>query len=164
MFFCDHSWGPEESFWKICRWIVWWRKEMYREVFRRQGRKDRKEKLWTGQNQIAPVVPVTGGALNFTICSTPLWFLCCKSANILFFFCFIPSFISEVYHFWYDFCICDFFFFLQSNHRSSHIPSSRMMHAGCVFVVGIHPSRTWMSGSFESVQRNACVHGPDLAL
>ena len=32
-----------------------------------------------------------------------------------------------------------------------------MVHAGCVFVVGIHPSRTWMSGSFESKQWNACV-------
>ena len=34
-----------------------------------------------------------------------------------------------------------------------------MVHAGCVFVASIHPSRTWMSGSFESVRWNACVHG-----
>ena len=33
-----------------------------------------------------------------------------------------------------------------------------MMHAGCVFVASIYPSRTWLSGSFESVRRNACVH------
>ena len=40
-----------------------------------------------------------------------------------------------------------FSFLLYSNHRSSHIPSS-LVHAGCVFVAGIHPSGTWMSGSF----------------
>ena len=33
-----------------------------------------------------------------------------------------------------------------------------------VFVAGIHPSRTWTSGSFESVWRNACVHRLDLGL
>ena len=27
-----------------------------------------------------------------------------------------------------------------------------MVHAGCVFVAGIHPSVTWMSGFFESMQ------------
>ena len=31
---------------------------------------------------------------------------------------------------------------LQPNHRGSHIPSSWMVHAGCVFVAGTHPSRT----------------------
>ena len=35
-----------------------------------------------------------------------------------------------------------------------------MVHAGCVFVAGIHPSRTWMSGSFES----ACVNRLDIGL
>ena len=39
-----------------------------------------------------------------------------------------------------------------------------MVRAGCVFVAGIHPSRTWMSGSFESVRWNACVHRLDLGL
>ena len=54
---------------------------------------------------------------------------------------------------------------LQSNHRGSHIPSLwMMMHAGCVFVAGIHPFRTWMSGSFESVRWNACVHGLNFCL
>ena len=43
-----------------------------------------------------------------------------------------------------------------SNHRGSHIPSSWMVHAGCVFVAGIHPFRTWTSGSFKSVGWNAC--------
>ena len=33
-----------------------------------------------------------------------------------------------------------------------------------VFVAGIHPSRTWMSGSFETVPWNACVHRLDLGL
>ena len=39
-----------------------------------------------------------------------------------------------------------------------------MVHAGCVFIAGIHPSRTWMSGSFESVWWNACVNRLDLGL
>ena len=39
-----------------------------------------------------------------------------------------------------------------------------MVHTGCVFVAGIHPSRTWMSGSLESVWWNACVHRLDLGL
>ena len=39
-----------------------------------------------------------------------------------------------------------------------------MVHAGCVFVAGIHPSRKWLSGSFESVQWNACVHRLNLCL
>ena len=44
---------------------------------------------------------------------------------------------------------------LQSNHRGIHIPSLWMVHAGCVFVAGIHPSRTRVSGSFESMRWNA---------
>ena len=51
------------------------------------------------------------------------------------------------------FCICDHFF-LKSNHRCSHIPSSGMVHAGCGFVASIHLSRTW----------NACVHRLDRGL
>ena len=39
-----------------------------------------------------------------------------------------------------------------------------MVHAGCVFDAGIHLSRTWTSGSFESVWWNACVHRLDLSL
>ena len=30
----------------------------------------------------------------------------------------------------------------QSNHRGSHIPSSWMVHAGCIFVASIHSSET----------------------
>ena len=39
-----------------------------------------------------------------------------------------------------------------------------MVHAGCVFVAGIHLSRTWTSGWFESVRWYACVHRLDLSL
>ena len=39
-----------------------------------------------------------------------------------------------------------------------------MVRAGCVFVAGIHPSRTWTSGPSESVRWNACVHRLDLGL
>ena len=39
-----------------------------------------------------------------------------------------------------------------------------MVRAGCVFVAGIHPSRTWTPGSFESVRWNTCVHRLDLGL
>ena len=39
-----------------------------------------------------------------------------------------------------------------------------MVNAGCAFVVSIHSSRTCMSGSFESVWWNVCVHKPDLGL
>ena len=47
---------------------------------------------------------------------------------------------------------------LYSNHRGSHIMSSRMAHAGSVFAAGIHPFRIWMSGSLESLRWNACLH------
>ena len=38
------------------------------------------------------------------------------------------------------------------------------VRAGCVFVVGIHSSRTWTSGSCESLRWNTCVHRLDLGL
>ena len=50
------------------------------------------------------------------------------------------------------------------SHKGSHISSSWMVHAWCVIVAGIHPSRTWMSGSFESARWNASAHRLDLAL
>ena len=63
------------------------------------------------------------------------------------------------------FCeIFDYVALFQSNHRGSHIPSLWMVHAGCVFVASIHLWRTWMSGSCESAQWNACVHRLDLGL
>ena len=64
----------------------------------------------------------------------------------------------------WDFCICDRF--LIQLLRQSH-SMSWMVHAGCVFqlfVAGIHLSRTWMSGSFESMWWNVCVHRLDLSL
>ena len=39
-----------------------------------------------------------------------------------------------------------------------------MVQAGCVFVAGIRLSRTWRSGSFESMRWNAWVHRLDLGL
>ena len=64
---------------------------------------------------------------------------------------------------------CDFFlqmwpFFDPTIEVVSHILSLWMVHAGCIFVAGIYPSRKWMSGSFESVWWNACVHRLDLSL
>ena len=52
----------------------------------------------------------------------------------------------------------------KSNHRASHILSSWMVHAGCIFVAGIHLSRIGMSGSSESMPGNTCVHRLDLGL
>ena len=80
-------------------------------------------------------------------------------ALYFFFFC-VPA-ISRVHHFWWDYCVCDF---LKSKHRGSHVLSSWTVYAGCVFVAGTHPSRTWISGSFESVRWNACMHRLDLGL
>ena len=39
-----------------------------------------------------------------------------------------------------------------------------MVHAVCVYVAGIHPSRTWTSGFLGSTRWNACVHRLDLIL
>ena len=64
-----------------------------------------------------------------------------------FFFC-IPSSISGVHHFSWDFCEYDWFcvfvvfLFNPDIEVVSHILSSWMVHAGCVFVVGIHRSKT----------------------
>ena len=41
------------------------------------------------------------------------------------------------YHFGWDFCVCD-------HHLVQPLRSLWMVHAGCVFVAGIHPSRTWI--------------------
>ena len=57
-----------------------------------------------------------------------------------------------------------FWFFLKSNHWGSHIPSLCIVHAGCVFVAGIYPSRTWMSGSVETMWWNTCELRLDLGL
>ena len=46
----------------------------------------------------------------------------------------------------------------ESNHSGGHIPSSWMVHAGCVSVAGIHQYWTLMSGSFESVRSELRLH------
>ena len=80
------------------------------------------------------------------------------------FVCFaFPSYISGVHHFEVRF-LHMWPFFNPTIRVVSHIPSSWMVQAGCVFVADIHPSRTWTSGSFESVRWNACVHRLDLGL
>ena len=82
----------------------------------------------------------------------------------------LPSYISGVSHFGWDFCACArfclfvFVFYFLSNYWGSHIPSSWIVFAGCEFVDGIHPSKTWVSGPLESVRWNACVHRLDLGL
>ena len=52
----------------------------------------------------------------------------------------------------------------KSSHWGSYVLSSWMVHPGFVFVAGSQLSRTWMSGSFESVRWNARVHRLDLSL
>ena len=60
-----------------------------------------------------------------------------------------PSYISGDHHSGWDF---SYVTVVWSNHWGSHIPSSWMVHAGCVFVGGNHPSRTWMLGSLEYIR------------
>ena len=76
------------------------------------------------------------------------------------FFC-VPQLYLWGSPFWVRFCVCDCFC-NPTTEVPSHIPSSWMMHVGCVFVASIHLSRTWISGSFESVRQKSCVHRLDL--
>ena len=85
-----------------------------------------------------------------------IWWTDQLLTNIFFLFFYAPSYVCGVHHFGWDFCVCDRFFlfcyvllllFFLSNHRGSHILSSWKVYAECVCVVGIHLSRTWMSGS-----------------
>ena len=66
--------------------------------------------------------------------------------------------VSGGHHFGWDFWVCDPFF-----NSTIEVVTFRL-YAGCVFIAGIHPSRTWMSESLESVRLNACVHRLDLGL
>ena len=59
------------------------------------------------------------------------------------FLCEIFTYVTVSFFFFFFF----FFFFLESNHRSSQIPSSWMVHAGCVFVAGIHQSSAFSAVS-----------------
>ena len=59
------------------------------------------------------------------------------------------------------FCKCDHFV-----NRTTEVVTFHL-HGWCmlgVFVASIHQSRTWISGSFESLWWNACVHRLDLGL
>ena len=56
------------------------------------------------------------------------------------------------------------FFFNPTIEVMTVSPSPWMVHTGYVFVAGFHMCRIWMSGSFESVRWNACVHRLDLVL
>ena len=85
-----------------------------------------------------------------------------SSSFFLFFFFAFPSYISGDHHFWVRFLHMWPFF----NPTIKVVTFRR--HGWCVlgvfFVAGIHLSRTWTSGSFESVQWNACVYRLDLGL
>ena len=78
-----------------------------------------------------------------------------------FFFCF-STYVSGLHHVMWYFCLCD-----RLKKKNLAIEEVTFRLCGwCVLDVflfaGIHPSRTWMSGSFESVRWNACEHGLDL--
>ena len=62
-----------------------------------------------------------------------------ESLSVFFFFFCLPCYFYGVHH------LGEIFAFVTiswSNHTGSHILSSRMVHAGCVFVASIHLSRT----------------------
>ena len=88
---------------------------------------------------------------------SPFWVKFCFVFCLLFFF----FFVSCCFCLFCCFCICDR---VNPTIEVATIRFRRWCMLG-VFVAGIHPSRTWMSGSFESVRWNACVHRlPDLSL
>ena len=100
-------------------------------------------------------------AIDESLSETVLFCKMFSTDQIFFFFFFfcVPSYISGVHQFWWDFCVCDFLFSFESYHRGT--PHYVFID---VFIADIHPSRTWMSGSFESVWWNACVHRLVLSL
>ena len=80
------------------------------------------------------------------------------------FFCVPQLYLWDWPFFGWDFVYLTFFFFFKPNPWGSRSQSLWVVHTGCDFVAGIHPSRTWMSGTFESVRWNAYVHKLDLGL
>ena len=76
-----------------------------------------------------------------------------------FFFFTFPSYISGIHHFWVRFLRMWPFF-----NPTIKVVTFRLRGWCVLGVAGIHPSRTWTSGSFESVRWNACVHRLDLGL
>ena len=84
----------------------------------------------------------------------------CKSDLIFFLFFCVPQLFLWGAPFWVR--LVRMWPFL--NPQNWGIPSSWIVHAGCLFAAGIHSARTWMSGSFESARWNAYVHRLDLGL
>ena len=84
--------------------------------------------------------------------------------GVFFCFCFFafPSYISGVHHYWVRFLRMWPFFYPTIKVVTFRLRGWCVL--GVFFVAGIHPSRTWTSGSFESVRWNACVHRLDLGL
>ena len=74
-------------------------------------------------------------------------------SSLYFFFC-IPQLYLWGLQFWWDFCVCDHFSNPTSEVVTFHLCGWCMLS---VFDAGIHPSRTWVLGSFESVRWNACA-------
>ena len=70
-----------------------------------------------------------------------------------------PSYISGVHHFWVRFvCVWPFF-------NPTIVVVTFRLRGWCMLdVASIPPSRTWMSGSSESVRCNTYVHRLDLSL
>ena len=71
------------------------------------------------------------------------------------FFFWVPSHISWVHHFWWDFWVCERFFNSTLEVVPFCLPGWCMPVCFCCWH---YLSRTWMSGSFESVWWNVCVH------
>ena len=84
--------------------------------------------------------------------------------KFFFFFCAFPSYISGVHHFWVRFLRMWPFFFFNPTIKVVTFRLRGWCVLGVFFVAGIHTSRTWMSGSFESVRWNVCMHRLDLGL
>ena len=88
--------------------------------------------------------------------------VCCWCSFFFFFFLRSPAISLGFTTFGWDFCVCDRFF-----NPTIKVVTFRLRGwcvLGVFFVAGIHPSRTWTSGSFESVRWNACMHRLDLGL
>ena len=79
-----------------------------------------------------------------------------------------PCYISGVHHFGWDFCVCAFFVYVYAFFNPTIEVVTFCLCGwytlGVFFIAGIHSSRTWMSGSFEAMQWNACVHRLSLGL
>ena len=178
------------SYWELsCRWRTWWLWRLSREACVRITHKNdilvavvldarlynvSARTGWPGVGeQWLGEIPslICNFSLSGALRSTNVWadrlrdILClllgCEATNIL-----LLLLRSQLYILGSPFLgeIFAYVTVFQSNHWGSHIPSSWMVYAGCVFVVGNHLSRTGMSRSFESVRWNAWVHRLHLEL